>query len=192
MAQQIHLKDGLVPGHGLDGKALAADQVVLPLLRPVGHKSGDLLIHAALKSPLAQPLLQPGLIFADLALQRGHSGVDGCVHVGGALRRAEDGTARPDGDLHSVPVPLDAECDSCGGVLFKETVQLPHLFLRVPMNHGGQVHLFVRKHKLHNIPLLSPRRANFIGDLASDESIIPQASKNSRLFCEFFSRVSLF
>mgnify|MGYP000335613306 CR=1 FL=1 len=97
---------------------------------------------------------------ADLAhlIGRGHSGVDGCVHVGGALRRAEDGAARPDGDLHSVPVPLDAECDSCGGVLFKETVQLPHLFLRVLVDEVGQGHLFVREHKFHNFRSFRPIR----------------------------------
>ncbi len=30
-----------------------------------------------------------------------------------------------------VPVLLDAEGERCGGVLFKETVQLAHLLLRV-------------------------------------------------------------
>ena len=111
VAQQVHLQNGLVPGHGLDGEGLAADDAILALLGLVGGEGGKVLhVQRPLKGALAQPLLQAGLVLADLTLQRGHSRVDGGVHIRGAFRHAEDGPAGADGDLHLVqPLLLHAE-----------------------------------------------------------------------------------
>ena len=156
--QQVHLQNSLVPGHGLQGEGLAAHDTVLPLLRLVRGEGGDLVhIQGPLEGPLAQPLLQPGLVLADLPLQGGDGGVDGGVHIRGALRHPEDGAAGADGDFHLVvPLLLHTECDGGGGVLLKETVQLAHFLLRVLVHRVGQVHLFVRKHEFHTIRSFRP------------------------------------
>ena len=106
----------------LDGESLGADnpKFLLFLLR---GKGGNLFgIHGSDECILAQPLLQAGLIFAQLALYRGNRRVDGSKHVGGTLRHADNRAAGAHGELHVVPVLLHAEDDGGLRVRLKITV----------------------------------------------------------------------
>ena len=107
---QVHLEHRLLHRHQLDGEALGADDPELLLFLPLGGEGGHLLhIHRTGEGVLAQTLLQPGLVLAQLPLHGGDRGVDGGKHVGGALGHTDDGAAGADGQLHVVAALLHAE-----------------------------------------------------------------------------------
>ena len=133
MAEQIHLQNGLLHAHGLDGEALGAHNVELALL--VGLELlGQLRQHGL----GAQVLGKAGLVLADLALDLGRGLVDGAAHI--AVRvlthRAEQRTARAaQHDLGDTAVLLlNGEGDRSLGLLLEKLFQLADLLLGIGLD----------------------------------------------------------
>ena len=149
MVQQVHLQNGLIHAHGLDGHVLGAHHLELGLLADV--KLGG---NVGRQGLLAQALAQPGLVLADLAVNGGAGRVDGAAHVAvpGLLLGAEHGPAAGDGDLHHAAVPLlHREGHKSVGLLPEVAVQLGDLLLGVLLDGVVEGNLFAGKSELHKI-----------------------------------------
>ena len=154
VAQQVHLQNGLLHAHGLDGEALGAHDVERALL--VGF---ELLGQLRQHSLGAQVLGKAGLVLADLALDLGRGLVDRAAHV--AVRvltyRAEQravGAAEHDlGD--TAVLLLDGEGDRSLGLLLEKLLELADLFLGVGAEFLADFQLLARDGEFHSIQLLS-------------------------------------
>src|SRR5699024_2179688 len=156
VAQQIHLQNGLLHAHRLDGDVLGTDHLKLRLLGHVelGGNGGD-------QSVLTQALAQAGAVLPDLAVNGGAGRVDSPPHiaVAGFLLGAEESAAADEGDLHHTAVVLfHGEGHKCVGVLPEVAIQLGDLLLSVGLDGIVEGHLFAGKCELHMIRsfLLAP------------------------------------
>ena len=149
MVQKVHLHDGLLHRHGLDGELLAPDDfeflVTLVLRRGRDVVRDDF----TLKSALPQPLLQAGLVAADLPLDGGHAGIHRRVHVVGQLACTVVQAVVMDGDLRQIPAPLHAEGHGGLRLRFEQAVQLADLLLRIGAQGIRGTHLFLSESELH-------------------------------------------
>ena len=150
MPQQVHLQNGLVGGHGLDGEALGADDVEVVVLHHVEFGG-----HGGHQRVGPQVLGQAGLVLADLALDRRHGGVDGGIHVARRLVGTEERAVVLDRDLGREAAALRAEGDVCLAFGAEEPVDLADLFLRVRTQGIGRGHFLFDERELHKTPLLS-------------------------------------
>ena len=154
MSHQIHLEHRLFHRHMLDGEPLGPHDPELGLLL-LGCEVGDFGgVHRALEGVGAQTLFQAGLVLADLALHAGDTGVNGCAHIGGTLRSAEDHAAGADRNFADVPVLFHTEDDRCLAFRLEIAVQLAYLLFRIGMDGRGQSDLLVGEYELHSIQLL--------------------------------------
>ena len=101
--QQVHLQNGLVLAHGLDGHALGTHHLELGLFADVKLRG-----NGGSQSLLAQALAEAGLVLADLAVNGGAGGVDRAAHiaVSGILLGAEESAAAADGDFNHAAMSL--------------------------------------------------------------------------------------
>ena len=150
MAQQVHLQNGFLHAHGLDGEALGAHDVERALL--VGL---ELLGQLRQHSLGAQVLGKAGLVLADLALDLGRGLVDRAAHV--AVRvltyRAEQravGAAEHDlGD--TAILLLDGEGDRSLGLLLEKLLELADLFLGIGLDGIVQGDFFAGVGEFHSV-----------------------------------------
>ena len=154
MAQKVHLQNGLLGAHGLDGKALGAHDVELALLVDV-----ELLGDLGYDGIAAKTLGKAGLVLADLAVDLAHRLVDRAAHiaVGVLTDRTEQcavGTAEHHLDNAAILL-LHGEGHSCFGFLLKILLQLADLFLGIGLDGVVQGDLLAGKCELHNGSLLS-------------------------------------
>src|SRR5699024_3300810 len=122
VAQKVHLENGLFRGHGLYRKALAADDFEVLLCLILGR--GICRYGLTLQSSLSQPLAETGLVPADLALDGGHAGVHGSVHVVSKFARPVEHSVIPNGYFLQEASPFNAESDVGVRLIFEELVQL--------------------------------------------------------------------
>ena len=150
VAQQVHLQNGFLHAHGLDGEALGAHDVERALL--VGF---ELLGQLRQHSLGAQVLGKAGLVLADLALDLGRGLVDRAAHV--AVRvltyRAEQravGAAEHDlGD--TAVLLLDGEGDRSLGLLLEKLLELADLFLGIGLDGIVQGDFFAGVGEFHSV-----------------------------------------
>ena len=155
MAQQLHLGDGVLHGHGLDGELLGAHDVVALLLEGGG-------LDHRLQLGGADALLQLGAVAANLALQLVHGVVDGEVHIIGGFLRAQDHACGVDGDFHDVAgALLNLEADGRFGLLAEVALQLAELLFNPGFQAVRDRHVLACINKLHDsiAPLFRNRQA---------------------------------
>ena len=156
MVQQVHLHDGLLGAHGLDGEVLGAHHVELLLLsdlKGILRRSGGEGIGP-------QALGQAGLILEDLALDIAHSAVDGAAHI--AVRRLRLGTEQSisSADRHfnaAAMILFHRKGDKGVCLLPEKAIQLGQLLRRVVLDGIIQSDLLARECKLHTTaPFVGP------------------------------------
>ena len=153
MPQQVHLEDGLLGRHGLDGKALVADDLEF-FLRLV--LSGGIGRHGrTLQRPFPEPFLKAGLVPADLALNGRHTGVHRSIHVVRKFACPVEHTVVTNGDLRQETAPLQTEGDIGIGLALKELVQLANLLHGIGPQVLRRIHPFLGESELHLCQLLS-------------------------------------
>ena len=146
MLQQVHLQNGLLGGHGLDGKALGADDVEIALFLGLVRRGAH---GAPVDGSALELLLQAGLVFADLPLDGGAGGVHRGEDIAGGVAHPVKHAVVLQRDLGGVAAPLPAEGDERLARSPEETVDLAHLFLGVLAQIVGHFYLFGRDGKLH-------------------------------------------
>ena len=147
MIQQIHLQNGLVDGHGLDGEALGAHHMELVLLFHMELR--QLRLHDL----RPQVLGQAGLVLADAALDETDSPVDGAPHVTVGilgLGTEQGAVGGADGQLHGAAVFLfHGKGHKCVRFLREVPVELTDLLLGVLLNGVVQRDLLAGECELH-------------------------------------------
>ena len=148
--QQVHLQNGLVGGHGLDGEALGADDVEVVVLHHVEFGG-----HGGHQRVGPQVLGQAGLVLADAAVDEADGLVDGAAHIAvgvlglGAEQRAVGGA---DGQLHHTAVFLLHSKGHKGVCLLRKIlVQLTDLFLGVFLDGVVERDLLAGECELHSV-----------------------------------------
>ena len=150
MLEQIHLEYGLLRSHGLEREAFGADNPELVLLLLLGHVRDKLAAEIAQRA-LAQTLLEPGLILADLALYRGAGGIDGCIHVVCELAGSVIHAVIVERDFNSASATLYAECDGRLAVVMEEPVKLSDFFFGVVSDLRVQAQLLFYEVEFHAV-----------------------------------------
>ena len=149
VVQQVHLQDGLVCGHGLDGKALGADDVEIVVLHHVElcGNGGDQRVGP-------QVLGQPRLVLADAAVDEADSLVNGAAHVAiGILRLGAEQRAvgAADGQFyHAAVLLLHGKGHKGVCLLRKILIQLADLLFRVFLDGVVEGNLLAGECELHN------------------------------------------
>ena len=150
MAQQVHLQNGFLHAHGLDGEALGAHDVERALL--VGL---ELLGQLRQHSLGAQVLGKAGLVLADLALDLGRGLVDRAAHIAVRIltHRAEQWAARAaKRDLDNTAVLLfHREGHGSLGLLFEKLFQLADFFLGIGLDGIVQGDLLAGIGEFHSV-----------------------------------------
>ena len=146
MAEQLHLGDGVLHVHGLDGEALHADHVVIGLLIHGLDGLGGL---GGFGAGLPDLLAHLGAIAADLAFQLVHGAVDGEVHVVAVLLGAQDQAVDAHGDFRDIPAAaLLLKAHDGFGLLGEVALQLGKLLFG-PGLEAVRNHVFAGIDKLH-------------------------------------------
>ena len=130
MLQKVHLQDGLLGSHGLEGEALGANnaEIVALVILLFGNVFG---LDVPLKGALAELLFKTGLVLAYLTLDGSHRGIDGGVHIACQLACAEIHTVVVQRDFDSAAATLGGEGDGGFAFPFEELVQLANLLFGV-------------------------------------------------------------